>query len=129
MEIYFLTVLHTRSLKSRCRKAMLPLKMLGENPSSHCPDSGGSWSPLVGSSKTTIFPVCLWVSFSVSCKDTLIGFRVHFNLILILTLTTSAEILFPNKVSELLGGRGYLGDTIHPTQITSHMVYSYFIRH
>ena len=43
--------------------------------------------------------MCLCVSFSVSYKDTLIGFWVHFKLILTLTLITSAKVLFPNKVT------------------------------
>ena len=42
--------------------------------------------------------LCLCVSFSVSYKDTVVGFWVPFQLILILTLITSAKLLLPNKV-------------------------------
>lgn len=50
-------------------------------------------------------------------KDTCIGFRVHFHLILILTLITSAKILFLNKVTFWASGWmwTFWGDTNTPT--------------
>ena len=57
------------------------------------------------------------MSFSVSYKDTCIGFTVHFHLILILTLITSAKILFLNKVTFWASGWmwTFWGDTNTPT--------------
>ena len=56
--------------------------------------------------------LCLCVSFSVSYKDTLIGFGVHFKLILILTLITSAKLLLPNKVTFWVPGDMDIWETL-----------------
>ena len=43
--IYSLTILKARSLGSRCGRAMLPLRALGENPSLHPLAPGGGRAP------------------------------------------------------------------------------------
>ena len=113
-EMYSLTVLGARNPKSRCQQKLVLLEALGKNLSSF-------WKiPAIFSIPWLIhclchhmafLPVSLWVSprFFIFAGTPVFGCRVHSTLgWLHLNLSTSAKILFPNKVT--VSGLGLQGD-------------------
>ena len=68
--------------------------------------------------------LCVSVYLFLSYKDTLVGFWVHFKLIVTLTLLTSAKILFPNKVTFWVWGDMDIWETLftHSTSMLAQKV-------
>lgn len=130
-EIYSLIVLEARSLKWRCQQSWFLLKALKENLCRVSFITSGAlailvipWLNIISLQSLPLAPLSpvflCTVSFSVSYKDTVIGFGAYCNPgwshFKILILIISAKILITNKVTFWGSRRTYLfGGTIQPT--------------